>query len=66
VDEIKECVTVVADEDIARNLKMTVFWDIAQCSLVEINRRLRVVYGFDNRGATSQKTSIFRLIAART
>jgi hypothetical protein len=48
------------------NLKMAVFWDVAPCSLVDINRRFREAYFFHHHGATSQKTAIFILVVMRT
>jgi hypothetical protein len=39
----------------AASMKMTVFWDVAPCSLVEVYRRFRGAY-FLHHGATSQKT----------
>jgi hypothetical protein len=39
-------------------IKMTVFWDVALCSLIEIDQWFR--------GAMSQKTIIFILVAMRT
>jgi hypothetical protein len=62
-------------------MKMTVFWDVAPCSLVEIYLRFRGAYclnhqGNDGRGgthhrnvglvATSQKIVIFIFAALRT
>jgi hypothetical protein len=55
-------------------LKMTVFWDLAPCSLVEINRRFRDAYGTFQRCllplssglSRSQKTVIFLLASVRT
>jgi hypothetical protein len=32
------------------NLNMTVFWDVAPCSLVEVYRRFRVVYYLHHQG----------------
>jgi hypothetical protein len=49
----------------AAGMKMTVFWDVAPCSLVKINDFLEVLTVFIIRviarlhGATSQKTVIF-------
>jgi hypothetical protein len=64
------------------NLKMRVFWDIAPCSLVGVDRRFRGVYClyylmmealhtlemsvFSNKTAISQKTFIFIFDAVRT
>jgi hypothetical protein len=55
-------------------MKKTVFWDVAPCSLSEIDRRFEGAYCTDNgcsklprsHGATSKKTDIFILIAVRT
>jgi hypothetical protein len=53
-------------------LKMTVFWDVAPCSPVEIDLRFRGTYlkGWSIfsrlHGAPSQKTVIFILIVVRT
>jgi hypothetical protein len=35
----------------AMRMKMTVFWDVAPCSLVEINRRFRGAYRPDDGGS---------------
>jgi hypothetical protein len=32
----------------AASMKVTAFWDIAPCSLVEVDRRFRRVYGFNH------------------
>jgi hypothetical protein len=59
---------------------MTAFWDVAPCSLVEVDRRFRgfislmkavrasqtSVYFYETNGATSQKAIIFILAAVRT
>jgi hypothetical protein len=49
-------------------IKVAVFWDVAPCSLVEIDRRLDVLTAsiIILHGATSQKTAIFTLVAVRT
>jgi hypothetical protein len=47
-------------------LKMTVFWDVAKCSLVEIDRRFRGAYYLSHQGATSQKTVVLLLATVRT
>jgi hypothetical protein len=46
------------------SMKMAVFWDVAPCSLIDIDRRFRGAYchhhqGLILHGATSQKTVIF-------
>jgi hypothetical protein len=40
----------------AESMKMTAFWDIAQCSLVEVDRRFRVAYSLDNQGDNGGST----------
>jgi hypothetical protein len=35
---------------VATNTNMTVFWDVALCSLVEINRRFRDAYCLHHQG----------------
>jgi hypothetical protein len=48
-------------------VKMAVFWDVAPCSEVEIDQRFRGTFCLHHQGgATSQKTVIFILAAART
>jgi hypothetical protein len=48
------------------NLKMTAFWDIAPCSLVEVDRRFRCAYCLHHQGdvrlhgAVSQKGGLFQ------
>jgi hypothetical protein len=40
-------------------MKMTVFWDVAPCSLVETDRRFRDSYGHHHQGAVStSETSV--------
>jgi hypothetical protein len=43
----------------ATSMKMTVFWVVAPCSLVEVYRRFRGPCCLHHQGATSQKTIIF-------
>jgi hypothetical protein len=43
---------------------MVVFWDVAQCSLVDIDRRCRGAYCLHHRG--DEKTAIFILVTVRT
>jgi hypothetical protein len=45
--------------------KMTVFWDVTPCSLVEIDRIFRGAYCLHHT-RTSQKTVIFILVPVRT
>jgi hypothetical protein len=51
---------------------MTAFWDIAPCSIIEVDRRFRGVYSLDHQGddpvigALSQKAVIFMLVAVAT
>jgi hypothetical protein len=52
-------------------MKITVFWVVAPCSLVEVYWRYRGACCFHNQGdrlhsATTQKTAIFTLAAVRT
>jgi hypothetical protein len=49
----------------SKQMKMTLFWDVAKCSLVEIDRRFRDAYCLLYQGATSQRTVIFILAAVR-
>jgi hypothetical protein len=42
----------------AKSMKMTVFWVVAPCSLVDVYRRFR--------GAKTQKAAIFILAAVKT
>jgi hypothetical protein len=58
-------------ENQSLGLKMAVFWVVAPCSLVEVYQRFRGPcclhhQGDASRGATTQKTAIFVLIAVRT
>jgi hypothetical protein len=39
--------------------KMTVFWVVAPCSLVEVTQRFRGPCCLHHQGATTQKTAIF-------
>jgi hypothetical protein len=56
----------------AANMKMTAFWDIVPCSLVEVDRRFRGAYclhhqgdeGPDDGGSTHQKAVIFEAVVA--
>jgi hypothetical protein len=43
-------------------LKMTGVWDIAPCSLVEVDRRFRGAYCLHHRGALSSNTVISIII----
>jgi hypothetical protein len=48
---------------IAANIKMTVFWVVAPCSLVEVYQRFRdpcCLHHQGDQGGTTQKTAIFR------
>jgi hypothetical protein len=47
-------------------MKFRVFWDVALCSHVEVDRRFRGAYYLHHQGATSQKTLNFILAAVRT
>jgi hypothetical protein len=59
-------ITVLIQVLTAASMKMTVFWDLAPCSLVEDYRRFRSACCFHHQGdrpdgATSQKTVILML-----
>jgi hypothetical protein len=48
----------------AANIQMTVFWDIASCGVIEVDRRFRGVYclhhqGYSDDGGISQKAIVF-------
>jgi hypothetical protein len=52
-------------------MKMVVLWDVALCSLIDINGRFRGTTSIIRsiarlNGATSQKTAIFILVVVRT
>jgi hypothetical protein len=42
----------------AASMKMTVFWDVAPCSMVDTDRRFRVAYCVNHQG-TALKSVIF-------
>jgi hypothetical protein len=46
-------------------MKMTVFWDVAPCSLVEVDRRFRGAYCLHIQGDISEKAVSF-ILAVRT
>jgi hypothetical protein len=51
------------------SFKMTVFWNIGRCILLEVGRRFRRAYCLKNqgdRGSTSQQAVIFILAAVGT
>jgi hypothetical protein len=52
-------------------IKMAVFWDVAPCSLVEIDRSFREAYCLYHQSdglnsATFQKTIIFKMVFLQT
>jgi hypothetical protein len=49
------------------NKSMAIFWDVAPCNLVEVDRFFRGTYCLHHQGpATTQKTTTFIFVAVRT
>jgi hypothetical protein len=51
----------------ALSLNMTVFWDVAPCSLVEVDRHFRGAYGLHHQGdELGQVSALFGLLLIST
>jgi hypothetical protein len=50
VDNIKHNINLVRFRVLTASMKMTVFWDVAPCSLIEIYRRYRDAYCLHQQG----------------